>query len=85
MAVNDMSNSLKNPHPEIPFSHIRDDTIAAPTKLAEIFNFFFKKVKLKDFQMHLPRSLKHNPRQHIPPNLGLARAPKVPNKITNNN
>jgi hypothetical protein len=34
MAATDMSNTLKNPHPEVPFSHIGDDTITALTKLA---------------------------------------------------
>jgi hypothetical protein len=37
MAANNMSNALKNPHPEVPFSHIGDDTIPALTMLAEIF------------------------------------------------
>jgi hypothetical protein len=27
MAVNDMTNALKHPHPEVPFSHIGDDAI----------------------------------------------------------
>jgi hypothetical protein len=45
MASNDMSNALKNPHPEVPFSHIGDDTIAALTKLAEIFKTKFQKVQ----------------------------------------
>jgi hypothetical protein len=58
MAANDTSNALKNPHPEIPFAQVGDDTIAALTKLAEIFNFFSKKFKLLNFQMHLPRPLK---------------------------
>jgi hypothetical protein len=44
MAANDMSNALKNPHPEVPFSHIGDDTIAALTMLAEIFKNNFQKV-----------------------------------------
>jgi hypothetical protein len=43
MAANDMSNALKNPHPEVPFSHIGDDTIATLTKLAEIFKNKFQK------------------------------------------
>jgi hypothetical protein len=37
MASNDMSNALKNPNPEVPFSHIGDDTITALTTLAENF------------------------------------------------
>jgi hypothetical protein len=45
MAANDMSNALKNPHPEVPFSHIGDEIIAALTKLAEIFKTKFQKVQ----------------------------------------
>jgi hypothetical protein len=45
LAANDISNALKNPHPEVPFSHIGDDTIAALTKLAEIFKTKFQKVQ----------------------------------------
>jgi hypothetical protein len=45
MAANDMSNALKNPHPEVPFSHIGDDTIAALTTLAEIFKNKFHKIQ----------------------------------------
>jgi hypothetical protein len=45
MTANDMSNALENPHPEVPFSHIGDDTIAALMKLAEIFKNKFQKVQ----------------------------------------
>jgi hypothetical protein len=45
MADNDMSNELKNPHHEVPFVHIGDDTIVALTKLAEIFKTKFQKVQ----------------------------------------
>jgi hypothetical protein len=45
MASNDMSNALKNPHPEVPFAQVGDDTIAALTKLAEIFKNKFEKVQ----------------------------------------
>jgi hypothetical protein len=37
MAARDMSNALNNPHPEVPFAQVGDDTIAALTKLAETF------------------------------------------------
>jgi hypothetical protein len=40
-----MSNALKNPHPEVPFAQIGDDTIEALTKLAEIFKNNFQKVQ----------------------------------------
>jgi hypothetical protein len=46
MAANEMSNALKNPHPELPFSHIGDDTITALTTLAEIFKNNFQKVHI---------------------------------------
>jgi hypothetical protein len=45
MAANDTFNALKNPHPEVPFAQVGDDTIAALTKLAEIFKNKFQKVK----------------------------------------
>jgi hypothetical protein len=44
MAANDMSNALQNPHPEVTFSHVGDDTISALTALAEIFKLKFQKV-----------------------------------------
>jgi hypothetical protein len=45
MAANDMSNALKNHHPEVPFSHIGDDIITALTTLAEIFKNKYQKVQ----------------------------------------
>jgi hypothetical protein len=50
MASKDMMNALQNPHPELTFTHIGDDTISSITALAEIF-------KLKPFQLHIPRTL----------------------------
>jgi hypothetical protein len=44
MAANDMSNALKNPHPEVTFSHIGDGTITALTTLAKNFKNKFQKV-----------------------------------------
>jgi hypothetical protein len=37
MAVKDMTDDLQNPHPEVPFSRIGDDTISALAELAAIF------------------------------------------------
>jgi hypothetical protein len=42
MAANDMSNALKNPHPELPLSHIGDDTIAAIITLEKNSKQIFK-------------------------------------------
>jgi hypothetical protein len=45
MAANYISNALKNPHPDAPFTQFGDDTITALTKLAEIFKNKFQKVQ----------------------------------------
>jgi hypothetical protein len=37
MVAEDMTDALQNPHPEVPFSSIGDDTMAALTDLAAIF------------------------------------------------
>jgi hypothetical protein len=37
MAAKDMTDAFQNPHPEVPFSSVGDDTIAALTDLAAIF------------------------------------------------
>jgi hypothetical protein len=37
MAAKDMTDALQNPYPEVPFTHVGDDTISALTELAEIF------------------------------------------------
>jgi hypothetical protein len=44
MAANDMSNALQNTHPEVPFTHVGDDTISALTALAKNFKLKFRKV-----------------------------------------
>jgi hypothetical protein len=46
MAANDMSHALQHPHPEVPFTHVGDDTISALTTLAEIFKLKFEKVPI---------------------------------------
>jgi hypothetical protein len=53
MEATDMYNALKNPHPEVPFSHIGNDTIAALRKLAEIFKNKFQKVQTQELP-HAP-------------------------------
>jgi hypothetical protein len=37
MAATDMTDALQNPHPEIPFASVGDETISALTYLAAIF------------------------------------------------
>jgi hypothetical protein len=57
MDAKDMTDALHNPHPELPFACVGDDTIAALADLAAIF-----KLKLQQTPSHtrlklcLPRS-----------------------------
>jgi hypothetical protein len=37
MATKDMMYALQNPHPEVPFARVGDDTISALAELAAIF------------------------------------------------
>jgi hypothetical protein len=39
MAANDMTDALQNPHPEVPFAQIGDDTVSALAELTAIFKF----------------------------------------------
>jgi hypothetical protein len=45
MAANDMTDALQNPHPEVTFTQVGDDTISALTALAEIFKLKLQKVQ----------------------------------------
>jgi hypothetical protein len=37
MSAKNMTDALQNPHPEVPFARIGDDTISALAELAPIF------------------------------------------------
>jgi hypothetical protein len=39
----DMTYALQNPHPDVPFTHVGDDTISAFTELTEIFKLKLRK------------------------------------------
>jgi hypothetical protein len=43
MAAKYMTDALLNPHPEVPFTNVGDDTISALTELAEIFKLKLRK------------------------------------------
>jgi hypothetical protein len=45
MAANYMTDALQNPHREVPFTHVGDDTISALTELAEIFKLKLQKAQ----------------------------------------
>jgi hypothetical protein len=50
-AAKDMTDALQNPHPEVTFARVRDDTILAPTDLAGIF-----KLKLRQTPYPTPQA-----------------------------
>jgi hypothetical protein len=51
MAAKDMADALQNPHPEVPFASVGDDTISALTDLAAIF-----KLKLQQTPSPAPQA-----------------------------
>jgi hypothetical protein len=52
MAAKDMMDALHNPHPEVPFSRVGDDTISALAGLAAIF-----KLKLQQTPFPTPQDV----------------------------
>jgi hypothetical protein len=55
MTVNDITDSLQNPHPDVPFTQVGDDTISALTALAEIFKLKLQKVQTPARQSAPPK------------------------------
>jgi hypothetical protein len=52
MAAKDMTDALQNPHPEVPFASVGDDTISALADLAAIF-----KLKLQQTPSPTPQAV----------------------------
>jgi hypothetical protein len=59
MAVKDMKDALQNPHPEVPFASIGDDTISALADFAAIF-----KLKLQQTPSPAPQAVPPQVFQH---------------------
>jgi hypothetical protein len=86
MAANDMKNALKNPHPDVPFAHVGDDTIAALTQLAEIFKNNFQKVKAPELSNSpIKAAEKQKTCSFDTTYFDLFRATQISEKIKNNN
>jgi hypothetical protein len=64
MAAKDMTDALQNPHPEVPFASVGDDTIAALTDLAAIFKLKIQQTPSPATQASPP---KVNPRPSLAP------------------
>jgi hypothetical protein len=84
VATKDMTDALQNPHPEVPFAHVIDDTISALADLASIF-----KLKLRQTSPPtLPAAIgqpTHMPYRIIQPYISFYHAPAASNEITDNN
>jgi hypothetical protein len=52
MAAKDMTEALQNPHPEVPFTHVGDDTLSALADLEAIF-----KLKLRQTPSPTPQAV----------------------------
>jgi hypothetical protein len=52
MAANDMTDALQNPHLEVPFASVDDDTISALADLAAIF-----KLRLRQTPSPMPQAV----------------------------
>jgi hypothetical protein len=59
MAAKEMTDALQNPHPEVPFASVGDDTISALADLAAIF-----KLKLRQTPSPTPQALPPQVFQH---------------------
>jgi hypothetical protein len=57
MAAKYITYALQNPHPEVPFASVGDDTILAPNDLAAIFKLKYEKLHLPRLKLRLGKSL----------------------------
>jgi hypothetical protein len=56
MAAKDMTDALHNPHPDVPYTSVGDDTIPALTNLAAIFKLKLQQAPPPRLENRLPRS-----------------------------
>jgi hypothetical protein len=59
IAAKDMTDALQNPHPEVPFASVGDDTILALTDLAAIFKLKFRQTPSPAPQAAPPKVFQH--------------------------
>jgi hypothetical protein len=59
MAAKDMTDALQNPHPEVPFASVGDDTILALADLAAIFKLKLRQTPSPAHQAVPPRVFQH--------------------------
>jgi hypothetical protein len=59
MAAKDMTDALQNPHPEVPFASVRDNTVLALADLAEIFKLKIRQTTSPAPQAVPPQVFRH--------------------------
>jgi hypothetical protein len=59
MAAKDMTDAVQNPHPEVPFASVGDDTISTFTDLAAIFKLKLQQTPSKTPQAAPPKIFQH--------------------------
>jgi hypothetical protein len=84
MAANDMTDALQNPHPDVPFTQVGDDTISALTALAEIFKLKLQKEKKRPSSRASQGRSTPMPLRVVPSNVTFSHASSAPNDITDN-
>jgi hypothetical protein len=85
MAAKDMMKAFQNPHPDIPFTSVGDDTIHALADLATIFKLKLHHAFSRDSSFSFQRRSTLKPHSLINPTLELAHAQQATNEITDNN
>jgi hypothetical protein len=85
MAANDMSNALKQHHPEVLFSLVGDDTITALKQLAEILNQKSKTKVARTYSFACQGSRKQKTCRFNATSLNFSDETYVLNKITKTN
>jgi hypothetical protein len=86
MAAKDMRDALQNPHPEVPFASVGDDTVKALADLAAIYKTQNTASSVPcdpSFACHSHSMTK--PDSLTNPNLTLAHSRQAANEITNDN
>jgi hypothetical protein len=86
MSAKDMKDALQNPHPEVPFARVGDDTISALADLAAIFKLKLRKNPVSHASSCasycIPTPMHF---QIVQSNISFSHAPIVTNEITDNN
>jgi hypothetical protein len=76
MAAKDMTDALRNPHPDVPFANVGDDTIAALADLAEIFKLKLQQALSPATEASPPKVVQRP--SHIPSSTQILNSP-MPN------